>query len=316
MPGANLAARCTVIVLNYNGEEWLPGCLDSLARQTGGPVETVVVDNASTDGSTAVVTQKYPWVRFLPLDKNYGFSAANNIALREALAGGVEYALILNNDTFVAEDFIAQMLSAMEADPRIAAVCPKIYFAQNPNLLWYAGADFSLWTSRVTTRGWKHTDGPAFDAKREISQATGCAMLLRCSALREVGLLDENFWAYVEDLDLSVRLNRRDYRLVYAPLARVWHWDGATTVKSLGSGSQEFRQYLSTRNMLFLARKHLHWRQAPTFALGFLLTHVAFYLTLRLWRRDFRAFFAIFRGLRDGLQPTRRGGMQFAARKP
>jgi hypothetical protein len=207
------------------------------------------------------------------------------------------------------------MLSAIQADPRIAAVCPKIYFAQSPKLLWYAGADFSLWTSRVITRGWKQPDGPAFDTAQEISQATGCAMLLRCSALREVGLLDENFWAYVEDLDLSVRLKRQGYRLVYAPRARVWHWDGATTVKSLGSGSQEFRQYLSTRNMLFLARKHIHWWQAPTFALGFLLTHVAFYSALRLGRRDFRAFFALLKGLRDGLQPVHRGGMQLAVRK-
>jgi len=316
VPGANVGARCTVIVLNYNGEEWLSGCLDSLARQTGDPVETVVVDNASTDGSAALVTRKYPSVRFLPLDKNYGFSAANNVALREALASGSEYALLLNNDTFVAEDFVSQMISAMQADPRIAAVCPKIYFAENPMLLWYAGADFSLWTSRVTTRGWKQTDTTAFDVTQEISQATGCAMLLRCSALREVGLLDENFWAYVEDLDLSVRLRGQGYRLVFAPLAHVWHWDGATTVKSLGSGSQEFRQYLSTRNMLFLARKHLRWWQAPTFVFGFLLTHVAFYSALRLWRRDFRAFFAVFKGLRDGLQPVQRGGMQFAARKP
>lgn len=315
MPGVNVGARCAVIVLNYNGEEWLPACLDSLARQTGDPLEIVVVDNASTDGSAAIVIQKYPWVRFLPLDKNYGFCAANNIALREALAHGTEFVLLLNNDTVVAEDFFSQLLSGIRADPLIAAVCPKIYFAQNPKLLWYAGADFSFWTSRVITRGWKQTDGPAFDTAQEISQATGCAMLLRCSALREVGLLDENFWAYVEDMDLSVRLKRQGYRLVYAPFARVWHWDGATTVKSLGSGSQQFRQYLSTRNMLFLARKHLRWWQAPTFALGFLLTHVAFYSTLRLWRRDFRAFFAIFKGLRDGLQPVHRGGMQFAARK-
>jgi hypothetical protein len=141
-------------------------------------------------------------------------------------------------------------------------------------------------------------------------------MLLRCSALRDVGLLDENFWAYVEDLDLSVRLRRQGYRLVYAPLARVWHWDGATAVKSLGSGSQEVRQYLSTRNMLFLARKHLRWWQAPSFAAGFFITHVAFYAALRLWRRDFRAFAAIFKGLRHGLRPGRRDGMQFAARKP
>lgn len=316
MPDASLSPRCRVIVLNYNGAKWLPGCLESLARQSGEPFETVLVDNASTDESAALVADHYPRVHFLSLDKNYGFCAGNNAALREALDAGAGYVLLLNNDTFVAEDFVAQMIAAIEPDSRVAAVCPKIFFAQDPQRLWYAGADFSPWTSRVTTRGWKQLDGPAFDSTQEISQATGCAMLLRSSALREVGLLDENFWAYVEDLDLSVRLRQHGYRLLYAPRARVWHWDGATTVQSLGSGSQQFRQYLSTRNMLFLARKHLRWWHAPTFILGFLVSHLAFYSALRLWRRDFRAFAALFRGVRDGLRPVRRTAAQFAAGKP
>src|SRR5216684_3956663 len=125
-------ARCTVIVLNFNGEHLLPACLDSLARQTGIDIDTVVVDNASTDGSAALVAQKYPWVRFLALDKNYGFSKANNVALRDAFERGSEYALLLNNDTFAAPDFISQMLILMESDSRIASVCPKIYFAHQP----------------------------------------------------------------------------------------------------------------------------------------------------------------------------------------
>jgi GT2 family glycosyltransferase len=298
---ADLNPRCTVIVLNYNGEDLLPRCLDSLAPQRSESVEVVVVDNASTDGSAALVAQKYPWVRFLALDKNYGFSTANNIALREILSAGVEFALLLNNDTFVAPDFIAQMLAAMSIDPRIGAVCPKIYFADKPKVLWYAGADFNSWTGRVTTRGWKREDQGLFDAGGEITQATGCAMLLRCSALREVGLFDEQFWAYVEDLDLSVRFRRTGYKLVYASKAHVWHRDGATAVKSLGSGSQALRQYLSTRNFVLLARKHVRWWQLPTFTLGFVLHHLAFYSALRLWRRDYRAFYAIYNGLGEGL---------------
>jgi GT2 family glycosyltransferase len=298
---AELTPGCAVIVLNYNGEDLLPRCLDSLAPQRSESVEVVVVDNASIDGSAALVAQKYPWVRFLALDKNYGFSVANNIALRETLSAGSEFALLLNNDTFVAPDFIAQLLAAMSTDSRIGAVCPKIYFADNPKVLWYAGADFNSWTGRVVTHGWKQEDHGMFDTEGEITQATGCAMLLRCSALREVGLFDEQFWAYVEDLDLSVRLRRGGYKLLYASRAHVWHWDGATVVKSVGSGSQALRQYLSTRNFVFLARKHVRWWQVPTFTLGFLLHHVVFYSVLRLWRRDYQAFYAIYKGLGEGL---------------
>ena len=94
-PDAKSNARCTVIVLNFNGEHLLPDCLDSLARQTGIEIDTVVVDNASTDGSAALVAQRYPWARFIALKQNSGFSIANNVALRDALERGSEYALLL-----------------------------------------------------------------------------------------------------------------------------------------------------------------------------------------------------------------------------
>jgi GT2 family glycosyltransferase len=293
-----------VIVLNYNGEKLLPACLYSLGQQTGVNIDVVVVDNGSTDGSVALVSEKYPWVRFLALDKNYGFTGGNNAAIRDTLARGSEYAILLNNDTFAAPDFVSRMVAVIESDPRIAVVCPKIYFAHRPHMLWYAGGDFSLWTSITRHRGWKEIDRGQFDYQHEITQATGCAMLVRCSAIQDVGLFDERFWAYVEDLDWSIRFVKRGYRLVFAPDARVWHHDGVTAVKSLGSGSQAIRQFHSTRNMVFLARKHVKWWQLPTYVTGFTMHHIIFYTSLRLWRRDFRALLAIYRGLAQGLRTS------------
>jgi GT2 family glycosyltransferase len=299
-----LKPRCTVIVLNYNGEKLLPACLDSLARQTGEPIDTVVVDNASTDGSAALVAEHYPSVRFLGLDKNCGFTGANNAALRDALLRGSEYALLLNNDTFAAPDFISNMLAVMLGDPKVAVVCPKIYFAHQPDSLWYAGGDFSLWTGVSKHRGWRQIDKNQFDQGVNITQATGCAMLVRASAIGKVGLLDERFWMYAEDLDWSVRFLKEGYRLAFAPKAHLWHLDGVTTVKVLGRGSEERRQYLSTRNLIFVARKHVRWWQTPSYAIGFALCHIAFYTALRLWRRDFRALFAIYRALGAGLSTS------------
>jgi len=294
--------RCTVIVLNFNGERLLPACLDSLARQTGTDIDTVVVDNGSSDGSAALISQRYPWVRFIALDKNSGFSLANNIALLDALDRDSEYALLLNNDTFAAPDFVFQMLAVMQGNQSTAAVCPKIFFAHQPDRLWYAGGDFSPWTSRTRHRGWKEIDRGQFDHIQDITQATGCAMLVRCDAMREVGLLDEQFWAYAEDLDWSARFLGRGYRLAFAPKAHLWHLDGTTSVKLLGSGSEAVRQFLSTRNMVFVSRKHVRWYQLPTYTLGFIWKHIAFYTALRLWRRDFRALWAIYRGISQGLR--------------
>jgi GT2 family glycosyltransferase len=194
------------------------------------------------------------------------------------------------------------MIALMQADSRIAVVCPKIFFAHQPEVLWYAGGGFNFWTGGTRHRGWKQIDHGQFDHRSEITQATGCAMMVRCSAMREVGFLDEQFWIYVEDMDWSFRFRKHGYRLAFAPKAILWHIDGATNVKVLGKGSEEKRQFLDTRNMIFLARKHLRWWQIPTYSLIFGVSHIGFYTALRLWRRDFRALWAIYRGLGEGFQ--------------
>jgi len=299
-----MIARTAVIILNWNRHQMTADCVRSLLAMDGADFEILVVDNGSTDGSVERLPQEFPQITVLPQGNNLGFAAGCNVGMRYALAHDAEYVLLLNNDTFVAPDFIREMRAAIQRDPNIGAVCPKIYFADHPDLLWYAGADFSLWTGRFKIRGWRQIDRRQFDHNQEITQATGCAMLVRRSALCDVGLLDEQFWAYAEDLDWSLRFMKRGYRLAFAPKARLWHHDGATSVKSMGSGSQAIRQFFSTRNMVFVARKHVRWWQMPTHAVGFMISHVAFYTALRLWRRDYRALLAIYRGIGRGLRSS------------
>lgn len=302
MQRLSLKKDCVVAILNHNGKDLLRECLDSLAVQTFTDFETLVIDNGSTDGSKELLATAYPWVKVLALEKNLGFSAAYNVCMRDALERGFEFFILLNNDTWVSKDFLAELLQAAQKDDRIGAVCPKIYFASEPETIWYAGGGFSLWTCRPRHRGWKELDRGQFDTPMQITLATGCAMLVRCSALPAVGLLDERFWAYLEDVEWSVRFLKCGYKLAFAPKAHVWHRYGETNVKKLGRGSDAIPQYLSTRNALLLARKHVRWWQAPTHLLSFLVDHVVFYTALRLWRRDFRALLAIYRGIGQGLR--------------
>ena len=268
---------------------------------TGAHFGIVVVDNGSTDDSVSALTREFPEITVLAQGQNRGFVGGCNIGIRHALADGADFVLLLNNDTTVAPDFLAEMLAAIDSDARVAAVCPKIYFADAPGAIWYAGADFSLWTGTPRHRGWRQVDRGQFDDRHSITQATGCAMLIRKSAICDAGLLDEQFWAYVEDLEWSVRVRKAGYRLAFAPRAHVWHQCGATAVASMGNGSHAIPQLLSARNMIFLARKHARWWQVPSFTVGFLINHVARHTILRVWHCDFRAVFAIYRGLARGL---------------
>jgi len=293
------ASRCTVIILNWNGRKYLEACFASLRRQTFRDFDVLLMDNASQDGSVEYVAHEFPEVRVLQLSDNLGFCRANNLGIEDALARGSEFILLLNNDTTVAPECLERMFAAMSEDPRAAVVCPKILFMDYPDIFWYAGADFSLWTSRSHYTGWRQKDESQYDERRLITQATGCAMLVRASAATEVGFLDERMWAYVEDVDWSIRFLRKGYRLLYEPKARVWHHDGGTSVSG---GSQFRRQYLTTRNLLLLCRKHAQWWQLPTFLLGFLFFHVGYYSCLRLARGDFRALRAIYDGIVNSSQ--------------
>jgi GT2 family glycosyltransferase len=294
------APRCTVIIVNYNGKRFLRDCLASLRQQTVKPFDILLVDNGSSDGSADYAAQTFPEIRTLALPENLGFCKANNLGIRDALSRGCEYVLLLNNDTIAAPDFLEHMFAAADDDQAIAAVCPKIFFAHRPHVLWYAGADFNLWMCRSRYMGAGKQDASRFDSRRSITQATGCAMLVRASAIQRAGVLDERFWAYVEDLDWTIRFRRQGYRIIYEPRACLWHHDGGTTVTD---GSQFRRQYLTTRNLLLLCREHVRWWQLPSFLLGFLVFHVGFYACLRLKQSDLAALAAIYRAILDTFKP-------------
>lgn len=292
---------CSVLVLNWNGKQFLAECLGSLRRQVCTDFETVLVDNGSEDGSVEYVRATFPEVRVFALPQNLGFCVANNMAMQDALSRGADFVLFVNNDTFVAPNFVQEMMKAIHDEPQVAVVCPKIYLAHQPRRLWYAGGDFSLWTARARLRGYNREDHGQFDGLTSITMATGCAMLVRGSASQRVGGFNETLWAYAEDLELSIRFRLAGYEQRFAPNAHMWHLDGGTNVVR---GSQAIRQYYSTRNLLYLGRMYARWWQLPTYLLGFTVFEVVFYSLLRLFRADYPAFKAIYRGLWDALRGT------------
>jgi GT2 family glycosyltransferase len=248
--------EATVIVLNWNGLTDTLECLESLARMDYPACEVVVVDNGSTDGSVSVIRERFPMVTMLENSENLGYAGGNNVGLRHALAHRAEYALLLNNDTAVAPDFLSLLVEAAEADPAIGIAGPTIYYFDQPNVIWSAGGAID-WR-----RGWnwmvgldEEDTGQFGAAPRPVDFVTGCALLISRQALETAGPLDERFFMYYEEVEWCVRVARAGFGVRHVPAARIWHKIAPQT-----QAISPFVHYYMTRNrLLFLKATDAGW---------------------------------------------------------
>lgn len=218
-----------VIILNWNGWRDTAVCLDSLQELHYPNVCTVVVDNGSSDDSEARLRGAYPHVTVLQSGANLGFAGGNNVGIRYALTQGAEYVWLLNNDTYVAPDALDALVARARQTPGVGAVGSALYNAHDdpsaPNQLQtYGGGQLSLVTGisrHITQRRDEAT----------IDYLSAASLLLRREALEQVGLLDDDYFMYWEDTDLSLRLRQHGWQLAVAEDATVWHKESASSGK-------------------------------------------------------------------------------------
>lgn len=223
-----------VIVLNWNGWQDTVSCLNALERLEYPRCEVIVVDNASTDGSVAHIRSAFLSVRVLEARANLGFSGGCNLGIQDALARGFEYVWLLNNDTRADPAALSALVDVAEADPKIGAVGSVIYDMDHPDTVQeWGGGRMNLWTGV----------GRIMKAPSEPDCLTGCSMLIRSGTLKRTGLLDERFFLYWEDTDLSLRIRKSDYHLTVAPASRIAHRGGASAGR--GSALQAFHYHRS-----------------------------------------------------------------------
>lgn len=276
--------RVVAVVLNWCGVEDTTACLESLERSTYPELTTLLVDNGSPDGSGDVLARAFPHVPYLQTGDNLGYSGGNNVGIEWARERGADYVFVVNNDTVVDPAAVDRLVDAAEADSRAAAVVPTIVYASDPRTIWYAGGSFSP----LHGLGLHHREGtPAPIANGQpaepVTFASGCACLLRLDALDDVGLFAEDFFAYVEDAELSVRLMRAGHRILHVSGARVLH---RTT--TLDADPQPFQIRLRDRNRRRLMRRHFALRERIPFLARFYATRVvrlARYGMKRDWER-------------------------------
>ena len=281
--------RVAAILVNWNGLQDTLDCLDSLAVQSYRDCTVIVLDNGSSE-DVSLITTRHPEIVLIRNQGNLGFCGANNIGIRKAAELGAQYCWILNNDTTVAADCLAHLVQALDRDAGVAAVAHPIFYFFNRELQWFAGGLFQqgLPMHREFMK-------PASDAgldEPSTEYLTGCSFLARTRVLQELEGFDENYFCYVEDVDLSVRIKDLGYRIGYVPEALVWH----KVARSTGFRSP-IKLYYKHRNILYFLRK---FQRPAKVKLVYWLRSLRFIVSLVVKGRQPKAGGYVFRGLIHG----------------
>lgn len=235
-------SKVTVIIPTWNGAALLPIALDSLRRQRFQEFEVVVVDNGSEDKTPAVLRESYPEVRVVSLPENRGFAAAANAGIA---ATESPYVALLNNDAAADPGWLSALVRTLDETPNAGAAASRVLQRRTPSLIDSAGDTFGVLAYSI---GHGDPDGPAYSAPRWVTSACAAAALYRRSALEEVGPFDERFFAYLEDVDLGLRLLLAGWRTRYVPDAVARHEGSATSARM---GSLKLRLILLNSLRLF-----------------------------------------------------------------
>lgn len=268
--------KVSVVVPNWNGERDLPACLNSLLNQSF-QAQIIVVDNGSTDGSVSLLRDKYSQVELVTLPKNKGFTGGVNVGIKRATEAGFKYVALLNNDAVADKTWLKTLVSFMENNPKAGIATSKM-FDKSGDQLDSTGEAYTIW-GLPYPRGRGEVDVNKYDKDTWVFGASGGASIYRTKMLKEIGLFDEDFFAYYEDVDLSFRAQLAGWKVAYVPNAVVYHKIGATSARV-----KDFATHQTLKNLPMLM-----WKNVPLSLLP------------KVWPRLVMAYFGIaFSALRRG----------------
>jgi GT2 family glycosyltransferase len=219
------AIKVSVIIVTWNNEKEIEECLNSLRTQTFKDFNIIVVDNASSDSTTRIVRNKYPEVILLKQQKNLFLTGGNNVGIKYAIDHySPEYTMVLNPDTKLTKDLIKTLVETADLDPKSGAIGPKVKFFNNKNegLLNSTGIIFDGF-AQAYDRGFLEEDKGQYDAMEEMNAVCGVCVLYRVKALKEAGLYWDRIKMYLDELELSIRLRKKGWKIIYNPNALLYH---------------------------------------------------------------------------------------------
>jgi GT2 family glycosyltransferase len=283
-----VTAAVNIVIPNWNGLRFLPNCLASIERQQFTDWQITIVDNGSADGSLEYLRAQ-PKVRLIALPENRGFSAAVNAGL---LSSDAPYVFLLNNDTELPPDCLRQLLNAAAELPEYDFFAPKMLRFHERTVLDGAGDGF-LRGGAGYRLGTMEKDSPTYNQPRPVFGVCAGAALYRRAVFDRIGLFDEDFFAYLEDVDFNLRLNRAGCKGYYVPAARVYHIGSASS----GSTFNPFTIRLSTRNSIYILLKHY---SLPLF-IRFLLVIMIYQLIWLIFSVKKGHFLAYCQGMKEAI---------------
>ncbi len=252
-----------IVIPNWNGKDLLGPNLDSVLAQSIG-AHVVVVDNGSSDGSQQFVKENYSRVELIELDENYGFTGGVNAGIELAMKNGAEFVVLFNNDAVAEKLWLEKLVTTAQAHPEVGIVTSKFMLMDKKHL--DSTGDFYTTWGLPFPRGRNELDESRYDNKQEVFGASGGASLYRAKMLEEIGLFDQDFFAYFEDVDMSFRAQLAGWKVRFESTAIAYHHRGATSSK-LG----DFARYHSSKNFMLTYAKNmpskLYWKYLPLFSL-------------------------------------------------
>ena len=262
-------AKIAIIIPNWDGVTDLPACLDSLKHQTL-KAEIVVVENGSTDGSRELLAEKYPKVTVLPQPKNLGFAGGVNVGIQYAIGKHYDFVALFNNDAVAEKDWLEKLVGGMQLPETGITTCT--FATIDKQHIDSTGDMYTAW-GLPYPRGRGEPLGAQYDRVTEIFGASGGASLYRISMLKEIGLFDEDFFCYYEDVDLSFRAQLAGWKVRFVPASVAYHQIGATSSRLKG-----FTTYQTMKNQPLVVFKNVPRKYLWRVTWRFVIAHTLFFL--------------------------------------
>lgn len=301
-----------IILVNWNGLDFTRICLDSLLKLDFPDFKIILVDNDSQKPEGLFLKNEFPDILLIENEENLGFSGGNNVGIRKALEMGFSHLLLLNNDTLVEPDFLGKMVLEMQQKASLGVVQPMICFLDDREKIWSAGGKWIGGLGRAKTLGDRKNLKKYRVTSSNLDWATGCCMLISREAILAAGLLNEQYFAYFEDVEWSLRIRKEGFEIGLVPDAKIYHEAGASSKKKHSEGTLNARVfYFHVRNQFFLLRglaqeesfkgfKPLEAYMRTFGGFTYHLGRFTLWMVYFLLRGRFRKLRAVAKGIRDG----------------